>query len=272
MSASSVSSKSAFAGHLPFLCRTPRIVPTFSHIMAKETFCSPCQGMLAMQYFEEEWVNPHHPDAQSFKQALEMGCPLCTRIWLMTGKPDTDGGLEWHLSGRPLGGPGQDLNFEYVKSPYLVASFHAEPWPPAHDAAADVLCDNTGSDRSFQFIAERYRQCRSEHASCSSRSSDSYLPTRLLDVGDHQNGSIRVVESTGIQQHATYITLSHCWGHSVPQKLTASSVAILRQGIADAELPKTFQHAVTVARKMNQRYLWIDSLYVTATPDLARED
>ncbi|KAF2748561.1 HET-domain-containing protein, partial [Sporormia fimetaria CBS 119925] len=58
-----------------------------------------------------------------------------------------------------------------------------------------------------------------------------------------------------------YFTLSHCWGQKQPHKLTEVSEGRLRAGIKIEELPRTFQDAATVVRKLGFRYLWIDSLH-----------
>lgn len=218
--------------------------------------------MLAKRNLEEMYALHHHRNAKSFKKALQLGCIICIRVWAESGKPEIEGGLKCFLSCRAGGNPGQDLNFDYVIGPYRSASFHIDPCPAGLDATTDSLCDNTGSDKSFAFIAENYRRCLLQHPNCSMKSSPRYLPTRLLDVGRRQDKTIRLVEKTNIEQNATYVTLSHCWGKIVLKKLTTSTATALHHGISIAELPKTFQHAVTVARRMDQRYLWIDSLYV----------
>lgn len=58
------------------------------------------------------------------------------------------------------------------------------------------------------------------------------------------------------------MTLSHCWGTRQPLKLLRETEASLLQGIELNELPQTFQDAVTVTRRCNIPYLWIDSLCI----------
>ncbi|GME63354.1 heterokaryon incompatibility protein [Neofusicoccum parvum] len=59
-----------------------------------------------------------------------------------------------------------------------------------------------------------------------------------------------------------YATLSHSWGHTQSLRLIQNNLEILQNGINIETLPRTFQHAVCVARKLGLRYLWIDSLCI----------
>jgi hypothetical protein len=65
-----------------------------------------------------------------------------------------------------------------------------------------------------------------------------------------------------------YIALSHCWGEHPPTKdspqfcTTDNNIELRLKGFSFSELPKTFQEAVRVTRKLNIQYLWIDSLCI----------
>jgi hypothetical protein len=84
----------------------------------------------------------------------------------------------------------------------------------------------------------------------------------VLDVGYAEASTICLLQNEDCVKMMPYIALSHCWGGSQPFKLTRATVARLRAGIQLTDLPKTFQDAIYVARKMQIQYLWIDSLYV----------
>jgi hypothetical protein len=61
----------------------------------------------------------------------------------------------------------------------------------------------------------------------------------------------------------TYLALSHCWGKDgVPLKTTKETVGKFEQSIPFEDLPRTFREAVIITRKLNVRYLWIDSLCI----------
>ncbi len=61
-----------------------------------------------------------------------------------------------------------------------------------------------------------------------------------------------------------YIALSHCWGKpDESQSCTfGCNLDSRRKSIDFGNLPKTFQHAITVARELGVRFLWIDSLCI----------
>ncbi|PQE10712.1 heterokaryon incompatibility protein [Rutstroemia sp. NJR-2017a BBW] len=64
-----------------------------------------------------------------------------------------------------------------------------------------------------------------------------------------------------------YIALSHCWGqlpsNQVPPYCTTrQNIEPRRVGFTVADLPRTFQDAIEVTRKLDLQYLWIDSLCI----------
>lgn len=65
-----------------------------------------------------------------------------------------------------------------------------------------------------------------------------------------------------------YITLSHVWGKVQVITTTKETLQERMKGIELNDLSKTFRDAVTTAREMNVRYLWIDSMCIVQN-DLA---
>ena len=63
------------------------------------------------------------------------------------------------------------------------------------------------------------------------------------------------------------MTLSHCWGDAVILKLKKTTIQNLRSRITLSSLPLTFQHAAEVARRLQKRYIWIDSLCIFQNDD-----
>jgi hypothetical protein len=60
-----------------------------------------------------------------------------------------------------------------------------------------------------------------------------------------------------------YMTLSHRWGQAEFLNLTKSTRNALEAGIVPlSHVPKTFADAISVARRLNVRYIWIDSLCI----------
>jgi hypothetical protein len=59
-----------------------------------------------------------------------------------------------------------------------------------------------------------------------------------------------------------YVTLSHRWGEGEMFKLTLSNLERCKQGTPIGDLPQTFADAVQVTRRLQVRYIWIDSLCI----------
>ena len=136
-------------------------------------------------------------------------------------------------------------------------------------AVADrsLAANHTGSDDCIDFLLSQLGRCRDTHTECqmmqqSRQDTTRFLPTRVIDVGHTGDPTICLVEADECAGQPSYIALSHCWGKSRPVQLTRNTAARLKAGITLMDLPKTFQDAIHVTRKMRIRYLWIDSLYV----------
>lgn len=88
------------------------------------------------------------------------------------------------------------------------------------------------------------------------------FPKRLLEVGISFNGpTVKVVE-TQLLQDIEYMTLSHCWGGSLPLRLLNANLQAYKTSISFSSLPKTFQHALFVVGWFGIKYLWIDALCI----------
>lgn len=119
-----------------------------------------------------------------------------------------------------------------------------------------------------EFLSRTFEACKNDHPQCSLAQTAGWIPTRLLDVqfANQQPDRIFLVESKDILANVAdatrpYLTLSHVWGSSTPLSLTTGNYAHLRDGIALLGLPQCYKDAIYMARKLNVRYLWIDSLW-----------
>jgi hypothetical protein len=86
------------------------------------------------------------------------------------------------------------------------------------------------------------------------------LPTRVVDVGFLDTLFVTHYISKG--QYGQWLTLSHCWGDSRPATTTMSNLNSQCAGIMISRLPKTYQDAIMITRKLGYRFLWIDSLCI----------
>jgi hypothetical protein len=131
---------------------------------------------------------------------------------------------------------------------------------------------STESTTSQETILRWYRDCLENHEECRPIFDGSYLPSRLIDIGQPfsseparlvtiKNGS--TIDSKNVYDCApAYATLSHSWGKSQPLRLLTQNVRQMKQGIPRETLPRVFSEAVTVCWQLGIRYLWIDCLCI----------
>jgi hypothetical protein len=124
-----------------------------------------------------------------------------------------------------------------------------------------------GSQTQMELIREWLQDCDSGHSdyNCPSHSSDTVLPTRVLDVGEKGGPFSLRLYRTKKHERGRYATLSHRWGDPAQHRKFCTyhcNIPSLSDEIVFDELPKTFQDAVTVTRGIGIRYLWIDSLCI----------
>jgi hypothetical protein len=130
------------------------------------------------------------------------------------------------------------------------------------------LSNNTGSLTALYFLREQYITCQTNHASCKSargQRSEKISPIRLLEVGPNSDSLVHLRTTRDFREEMPYLCLSHCWGKNRPYTLTRSTHSVLEKGIAVSTLPRTFQDAVHVTRRLGFPYIWIDSLQVYRT-------
>jgi hypothetical protein len=128
------------------------------------------------------------------------------------------------------------------------------------------LSSSTQSESAIGFLLAKYHDCRMNHTRCREKHAQYNLeeksnlvtfPSRLLDVGTEQHSLIILRNSVHDEE---YVCLSYCWGSSKPFTLNADTQSALYKGINMTTLPKTFQDAISVTRRLRIQYLWIDSL------------
>lgn len=130
-------------------------------------------------------------------------------------------------------------------------------------------------DKTFYRIIERWLSLcdlchtdRTGSSSCGSINSAAarQLPKRVIDVGPPgtKDPMVYLLE-TDEDQRGEWIALSHQWGdRNLPVRLctTTENQDDHKKGMSLEKLPRTFRDAVKVTRKLECRYLWIDSLCI----------
>jgi len=127
---------------------------------------------------------------------------------------------------------------------------------------------STASLRALRLIIDWILECLENHPRCQNYNQPS-MPTRLLDLQlDGRDDQVALVDGRSLSS-VCYVTLSHRWGKdSPPLQTTTENQTSHRKGILISKLPKTFQHAVSMARSLKLRYLWIDSLCILQDSEL----
>lgn len=127
---------------------------------------------------------------------------------------------------------------------------------------------NTSSESNKVMARGWFQRCRNRHPWCTPAGySGRRFPTRLLEVDIPSNGpTVKVIE-TKSRQDIEYMTLSHCWGGSLPLRLLIANLEAYRTSIDFSRLPKTFRDALSVVGWFGIKYLWIDALCIIQDSD-----
>ncbi|KAF2034183.1 HET-domain-containing protein, partial [Setomelanomma holmii] len=141
----------------------------------------------------------------------------------------------------------------------ILTSFTDTVGPPTQQD----LSLSTRYDPAIAFLLGKYRECCANHDQCNASRSPNpdTFPSRLLDVGTEE-GSLVILVSGSLLQNLEYVCLSHCWGKTKPFTLNAATQSRLGNGIQMTDLPRTFQDAIYITRRLAIRYLWIDCLCI----------
>jgi hypothetical protein len=93
------------------------------------------------------------------------------------------------------------------------------------------------------------------------------LPTRVIEVEpEGGSGLPRLVVTAQKVMRGQYVALSHCWGDVGDRKRIVTTTEnfehFCTEGLPLDNLPKTFQDAIKVTKRLGFRYLWIDSFCI----------
>ncbi|KAF3761901.1 HET-domain-containing protein, partial [Cryphonectria parasitica EP155] len=166
-----------------------------------------------------------------------------------------------------------------------VYKFDVGAWPGKCRDWLKVQCypvDNAGpvSGEIIEFMKQCIHTCIKDHRRCKTKlARGHFLPTRLLDIGNDNSQSVRLVECEHLPSHACqdtcklqdhqlkYAALSYCWGGLVDLKTTKATKEAHENGIIVKDMPPVFQDAVYMVRKLGIQYLWIDALCILQDQD-----
>jgi Heterokaryon incompatibility protein (HET) len=101
-------------------------------------------------------------------------------------------------------------------------------------------------------------RCISSHENCQSPV-EGPLPSRIVEILDNEDACLVFGAN---ESDSFYVTLSYCWGGPQEFALTAKTMAEKQKGFKISSLPATLKNAISVARELGIKYIWIDSLCV----------
>ena len=139
---------------------------------------------------------------------------------------------------------------------------HDVPPPDGEYAALGVL---PGAEipvhphQNIGLVHEWVKDCVQNHSQCQV-SNPVLLPKRVIAIGTIQRPLLHLHESCN--DIANYAALSHRWSTEQLLTTTKDTLEYRKKQIEWKSLSKTFQDAITVARDLGLRYLWIDSLCI----------
>ncbi|KAF2280703.1 HET-domain-containing protein [Westerdykella ornata] len=134
---------------------------------------------------------------------------------------------------------------------------------------------NDPSSASHYETARNWLQACSSHSKCNQRVSGSVqidpyhspLPTRVVEITRENNQQRLYLRQTeGL--NGAYITLTHRWNEFTGKCITTTSNYEERLLGGDfGELPQLFRDALTIAEKLNIKFIWIDSICIIQQGD-----
>ncbi|KAH7408227.1 heterokaryon incompatibility protein-domain-containing protein [Phaeosphaeria sp. MPI-PUGE-AT-0046c] len=158
----------------------------------------------------------------------------------------------------------------------IPASTHRFHLIAEHDLGLIPDKDDVGSTTNLASNAGKQvsawiRACDHTHASCNNVTKPTWVPKRLLDLRFGNLSSVRLVNTSDEGIISPYATLSHCWGPKTKENefITTqgeTEKVYMTNGIKLSALSTNFQQAISVARFIGVRYIWIDSLCIIQGP------
>ncbi|KZM24591.1 hypothetical protein ST47_g4332 [Ascochyta rabiei] len=226
--------------------------------------CEPCKYIL----FESEGNSGY---LTCFDCVFPVQCPICSYMYKeMKDNTNTSSGFRW--SRRTMGRASnvtEQLSVNLKRGGFgttklertfiFMLKSELSLVPNSNDLRTSTHLGHTGTQ-----IRSWLQTCQDEHDHCGHRTSNSYVPKRLVDVDTGIEGLFRIIPKAD-KRDGPYVTLSHCWGRS-PNFLaltTNNMERLMGEGFLSSDLRnRNFDEAIQVAKHLGVRYIWIDSLCI----------
>ncbi|KAF4624234.1 hypothetical protein G7Y89_g13939 [Cudoniella acicularis] len=258
---------------------TPKVLPKYEFDVETLGLCSKCESFpFWLNTSAQSMYHEHHSSYRALQQSADKGCRLCDVISksiladmgsIPTDQQATYLAVKFVLSRDHEDGNSQDL-FMVRMGPEIVTSLELFVAKANNNVAEDIDGRIILSGRPtakcpyietcFPLVRQWISECNSQHhQTCHSLSNP--LPKRLINVGEAEISEPRL-ELTLPGQRGSYIWLSYSWGVVNPPQTTTKNLSYFIRGISFQTLPKTFQDAIYLARKLGISYIYIDALCV----------
>ncbi|KAH8677951.1 heterokaryon incompatibility protein-domain-containing protein [Xylariales sp. PMI_506] len=239
----------------------------------------------------DQYTKPvvHHRDIASFASSINSGCVICKSLF-----SEANGG-----DGESLGFAsgsyteclvnttrqrsktladhfGSDTVYKlvffwrghstqtYNRNILLVPSQNLQPFLAPLDPRGSTWVGRARIATAQHWINE----CMQNHPKCQvvhrlKTSESTFWPKRLVDIGVAGDTTWRLVaRDETVNSKEQYATLSHRWSPKQISKLLQQNFHTYKNGLPLASLPQGFQDAISVARSLGLKYLWIDCLCI----------
>ncbi|RSL49633.1 hypothetical protein CEP54_012338 [Fusarium duplospermum] len=198
-------------------------------------------------------------------RARSKGCDLCLLFTQAASE------LKWEDSVRFLSRRFDSVMRILPDGPTILSLYSDPEQVPASPEAqiGYPLLPKPGSPSQFAFIREWLQVCQETHHHGHLRDATlnpTELPTRVIDLGLLDKPKLQLVAGKDMKS-PEYFALSHCWGKGMMFRAMKENITTLSDSIDFRRLPRTFQEAIRTARRLNVRYLWIDSLCIIQDDD-----
>jgi hypothetical protein len=137
---------------------------------------------------------------------------------------------------------------------------------PADDPAAIIIrpriLDNRTLEHQISLASHWLEECLSSHSQCLPEGQGICdTPTRVIDVGPPDGSCIPFLHTSNGNIHE-WVALSHRWGNNQPFQTNEANLVAHQSALPWDALPRLFQDAILITRRMGYQYLWIDSLCI----------
>ncbi|ORY16424.1 heterokaryon incompatibility protein-domain-containing protein [Clohesyomyces aquaticus] len=202
-----------------------------------------------------------------FQQSILRGCHLCTLFWGREVSGEKPNGSELLFESsyiEVVGGGRVQLNLILKTITGGLTILDLNPYKNLVTPKYQVeLSISNASETTWHLAKSWLAECLAYHKRCRQiQTSEILPPTRLVKI-EAQATKTSTVCVVHPGHKVKYLAVSHRWGDTTTTlKLVQDNFSKLSSGINEFELPRLFRDCITVARRLDCQYLWIDSLCI----------